>query len=153
MKNKLLVFILFIVSNSFFAQQNITASGATISGSGGSASYSVGQVDFQYVSNLNGEYAEGVQNPQEVLTLSIDAFEGNSFSVFPNPFLESVNLKFENDFKGSYSVYDMSGKVVKEGLLNGLDTLLNFQDNQRGVYILNIISTNNAKKQFKLIKK
>ena len=48
------------------AQEGINVTGANASGSGGSASYTVGQMVYQTNTGTNGSVAEGVQQPYEI---------------------------------------------------------------------------------------
>ena len=48
------------------AQENTTAAGGEATGSGGTASYSVGQVVYTTVTGTNGSVAQGVQHPYEI---------------------------------------------------------------------------------------
>ena len=63
-----IIIILLIILSSFriMAQQAINASGANATGSGGSVSYSVGQVLYTTNSGSNGSSAQGVQQPYEI---------------------------------------------------------------------------------------
>ena len=45
------------------AQESVNATGGDASGSGGSVSYSVGQITYQTHTGINGSVAEGVQQP------------------------------------------------------------------------------------------
>jgi hypothetical protein len=52
------------------AQEVIPAVGGNASGSGGSVSYSVGQVAYQTHTGTNGSVVEGVQQPYEISVLT-----------------------------------------------------------------------------------
>ena len=52
------------------AQTSVNTIGGNASGSGGSASYSVGQVVYQAHSGTNASIIEGVQQPYEILVVT-----------------------------------------------------------------------------------
>lgn len=61
-----------------------------------------------------------------------------SFSIFPNPAKDEVNIKLKNQSdSGKYSMYDMSGKLVKAGEITG-NTKIRTDEFQTGNYIITI---------------
>jgi hypothetical protein len=56
--------------STIHAQEAIPAGGGNASGSGGSASYSVGQVVYTTNTGTNGSAAQGVQQPYEISVVS-----------------------------------------------------------------------------------
>jgi opacity protein-like surface antigen len=82
------------------AQTRVNATGGNASGSGGSASYSVGQVAYQTKTGSSGSVAEGVQQPYEISVVSgIEKAIGISLSVsaYPNPTTDFLQLKVESE--------------------------------------------------------
>lgn len=65
MKNYLVIIFIFFCKPLSFAQQGFVAVGADASGNG-SASYSVGQLDYNFYSNGNNLIIEGLQQPFEI---------------------------------------------------------------------------------------
>ena len=64
------------------AQEAIPASGGDASGSGGSVSYSIGQVVYQTHTCTSGSVAEGVQQSFEILVVTaIEEAKGVTLSV------------------------------------------------------------------------
>ncbi len=53
------------------AQTSVNATGGNASGSGGSASYSVGQVVYTTHTGTNGSVAQGVQQPFEISVVGL----------------------------------------------------------------------------------
>ncbi len=70
-----------------YAQQAVPASGGDAVGSGGSSSYTVGQVLYTTNSGANGSVAQGIQQPYEISTLvGLEVTEINlKLSAYPNP--------------------------------------------------------------------
>jgi hypothetical protein len=81
------------------AQNTIPATGGNATGSGGSVSYSIGQITYNTFSGTNGSVAQGVQQPFEisVVTGIHKAFDIDLiFSAYPNPATDFVTLKIGN---------------------------------------------------------
>lgn len=61
-----------------------------------------------------------------------------SFSIFPNPAKDEVNLRLKNQSdSGKYDMYDMSGKLVKAGDIKG-DTKIRTDEFQTGNYVITV---------------
>ena len=68
-----------------------------------------------------------------------DAFNNGSISVFPNPSTGKFNIKLEGDFANKeyqYSVYDVLGRVVTNGILSS--QIIDLQDVNAGQYWLRL---------------
>ena len=92
------------------AQQATISSGGDALGSGGTASYSVGQVVYTTNSGSNGSVSQGVQQVYGIFALGIkETALNSSISVFPNPTSDNLTLQI-SDFKNeklAYQLYDM----------------------------------------------
>ena len=155
MKKLFLTFSLFS-SGIILAQESVNTSGSIATGSGGTASYTVGQV--AYISSLgsNGSVSAGVQQAYTITaTTGVDETNFNlEASVYPNPTTDllvlSVN-ELKEDFK--YQVLDMAGKLLINGKLTNTQTQLDFSSYAAGSYYVNIISNENKNmKTFQVIK-
>ena len=155
MKKLFLTFSLFS-SGIILAQESVNTSGSIATGSGGTASYTVGQV--AYISSLgsNGSVSAGVQQAYTITaTTGVDETNFNlEASVYPNPTTDllvlSVN-ELKEDFK--YQVLDMAGKLLINGKLTNTQTQLDFSSYAAGSYYVNIISNQNQNmKTFQVIK-
>lgn len=70
------------------AQATIPATGGNAAGSGGSVSYTVGQITCNFLSGTNGTIAQGVQQPYEIsVVTAIETAREISLecTVYPNP--------------------------------------------------------------------
>lgn len=136
------------------AQQNTTASGGEAAGSGGTVSYSVGQIDYNYLSGSNGSMNEGVQQPYELLTTFVapNNTVATEISAFPNPASDFVTIKLGKEITACAEISDASGKLISKTNLSALQTNLDVKPLAAGIYFVSIISDNNRIKQFKLIK-
>ena len=81
------------------AQTSINTAGSKAAGSGGTISYSIGQIDYQTHTGTNSSVAEGVQQPYEISV--VNATEETidiklSVSVFPNPATDYLTLEVKD---------------------------------------------------------
>ena len=148
MLNKFLCGIAIIVISGFgkfHAQQAIAATGFDATGSGGSSSYSVGQIDYS-AKGANNEITEGLQQPYEIVTLAVSD-NGNvekNISLYPNPVKDILFVDFNQEkFSNStYQLYDAQGKLIKNGNFSQKKNELNFSMLPASVYIIRIFSDN-----------
>jgi len=67
--------------------------------------------------------------------LSVDDLERVNIDIYPNPTVDFLRVQgFE---RGSYTIFDSKGAVIKQGLINGTREI-NLADLENGVYILNV---------------
>jgi len=141
------------------AQEAIPATGGNASGSGGSASYSVGQVVYQTNTGTNGSVAEGVQQPYEIsVVTALDETEGITlqYSAYPNPANDLVTLNINTSLgiqNMAYQLYDFSGKLLEESKITGNETDVLMKNLVSSTYFLKIIENNKEVKIFKIVKK
>ena len=150
------IFLLSFALTGMKAQQSADAAGGMATGSGGSASYSVGQVSFINITNSNGYINEGVQQPYEFFTVGIK--ENNnislSYSVYPNPTASTVNLKIENENLEnlSFQLYDISGKLLINRKITNNETAIQMGSFANANYFLKITDNNKIVQTIKIIK-
>ena len=138
------------------AQNNIPVSGGYASGSGGTMSYTIGQVAYLTKSGTMGSIAEGVQQPFEISVVT--GFEDTrillEMAVYPNPASDFIILKIiGNDFvKLNYQLYNITGNLIKSRKPDGDHTQIQMAGLKPGTYFLKISESNNELKTFKIIK-
>ena len=140
------------------AQTAVPATGSNASGSGGTVSYSVGQV--VYTTNTggsNGSVAQGVQQPFEISVVTgLEETKGIilSVSAYPNPTTDFLNLKVENydNTNLSYQLFDISGKLLETKKITGNETSINTSNLVPATYFLKVTENNKEVKTFKIIK-
>ena len=158
MKQKLALIAALLTAFSFdaVAQQATVSSGNNANGSGGSSSYTVGQVVYTANSGSNGSVYQGVQQPYEISTLGTDEFpEINlNFSAYPNPTDEMLTLSVENydTTELQFQLFDVAGKLVNSNKLSGSQTQINMRGNAKGMYLLSITKNSKTIKTFKIIR-
>ena len=142
--------------STLHAQQSINTTGGDATGSGGSVSYSVGQVAYTAISNSNGSVNQGVQQPYEFYTNSIDenTYISLKMSVYPNPTIAFVTLRIyhPNPENYTFQLYDINGKLLADQKISKPETSVPMENLTAATYFLNIYSNSKALKSFKIIK-
>lgn len=159
MRNKIfirLLILFFAPTGLLKAQKTIASTGVTTSGSGGSSSYTVGQIDYQQ-KGANAQVMEGVQHSYEILTLAVENLNGKEKNIllYPNPVKDFlfIDLNDKNYSDSNYVLFDSQGKLIKKGDLDQQKTELDFSALPTSVYIIQIFHKNQIIKTFKIIKK
>ncbi|MFT5668873.1 MAG: hypothetical protein ACI9DK_003078 [Vicingaceae bacterium] len=138
------------------AQESPTASGGEAPGSGGTASYSVGQVVYTTNTGSNGSAAKGVQQPYEIsTTIGINETPISlELSVYPNPTTYSLQLKVESEKleRLTYQLIDLQGKVIEHKKVTASTTTIKMESLPKAIYFLNLSKNNQLVKTFKIIK-
>jgi hypothetical protein len=156
-RNKLLIaFCLFGFGTAIQAQQTIPAAGGNATGSGGSVSYTVGQITYNTYLGTSGTVSEGVQQPYEIMLIGIDELPGASleYSVYPNPTPGILRLKTENvPMKNLwYRLYDMNSKLLQSRKIDATEMDISMENLVPATYFLKIIDNQKEVKIFKIIK-
>jgi hypothetical protein len=138
------------------AQQSANTAGGDATGAGGSASYSLGQVDYTAVVGSNGKSNQGVQQPYEIFVCGINNVPGINLllTAYPNPTQSVLYLKVENaDVKDlSYQLYDVRGREILSAEASSNLNAINMQNLSTGTYMLRVTSGNTQIKSFTIIK-
>lgn len=139
------------------AQESVNATGGNASGSGGSASYSVGQVVYTSNTGTNGSVAQGVQQPFEIsVVIGIEEAQGITLSVsaYPNPTTDYLTLSIEEfDISNlTYQLFDINGKLLQNERITGIQTSIVMSKLVAANYFLKVIQDNKEIKTFKIIK-
>jgi hypothetical protein len=137
-----------------YAQESPTTAGGEATGTGGTASYSVGQVVYTTATGTNGSVAQGVQQPYEIST-TVGIKETAitlELSVYPNPTTDYLTLKVEDNTELNYQLYDLQGKVIENKKVTANSTTIKMEALPKAIYFLNITKNNRIVKTFKIIK-
>lgn len=140
------------------AQTSVNTTGGNASGSGGSASYTVGQVVYQTHTGTNGSVAEGVQQPYEISVITaIEQAKTIDLTVtaYPNPATDYLTLSI-SEFKLSglsYQLFDMSGRLLFHEKITGSQTNIVMSQLGSASYLLVVKQENIRLKTFKIVKK
>lgn len=125
------------------AQDAVTSSGGQATGSGGTSSYTVGQIVYSSNSGTSGSVAHGVQQPYEISVVS--GFEDAKdisliCSVYPNPTTHLLILKVENYSIENlrYHLYDIQGKLLESIVVSADQTSIDMNKYTPATYLINI---------------
>lgn len=162
MKQKKLI-ILCLMGWSFLgitglqAQEGTHASGGEAAGSGGSVSYSVGQVFYHHYSATNGSETQGVQQPYEI-SIIVGKEDSRDISLmistYPNPAADFLQLSVDNTDLGPlrYSLFDLNGKLLETKEIEHNLTNINLCNLTPSLYFLKVFEAGKEVKTFKIIK-
>ena len=139
------------------AQEAVLIAGGDASGSGGSSSFSIGQVQFYCCTGTTGcSTVEGVQQPWEISVITlVDESDDLSYkcSVYPNPVSENLTILIENYHNEnlSYHLYDMNGNLLESEKIMGDKSTLRMGSYAPASYFLKISDKQKDIKVFKII--
>ncbi len=138
------------------AQNNTVAAGGVATGSGGSATYSIGQIDYRTATGTGGLMTEGNQQPIEIFTAGVDDLSASiSANAWPNPTSNGVTLSIDGVRPGEsfYTLFDDQGKLIEQQTISSANTAINMAALANGVYLLKVADKNDNKtKTFKIVK-
>jgi hypothetical protein len=139
---------------SLVAQHDVVAAGGNGSSSGGSISYSIGQIAYTNESNAAGSIHMGVQQTYTVTPIFVEeALSQIEFSLYPNPTRDHVIISMPLMRMGVVvSVFDMEGNLVVETPVQSTQTLLLAQEWPAAHYIIRICDDAVNCSEYKLIK-
>jgi hypothetical protein len=150
------LFICCIGLTGLNAQNAVPASGGNGTGSGGTVSYTVGQVVYTTITN-SGSVAQGVQQPYEISVITaIEAAKEISLemSVYPNPATDYLKLVIDGEVKTQSiaSLYDINGNLLRTVKIEGQETIISMQTLLPSTYFLKVTDNKKVIKTFKIIK-
>jgi hypothetical protein len=156
-KNKTVVLLLLVFGlQTVHAQAVVISAGGDASGSGGTVSYSVGQIVYTTNTGANGSVAQGVQQPFEISI--VHSIEDNSINleltVYPNPTNNFLTLYLGNSELStlSFQLYDISGKIIKSRKIISSTEIIGMENLPSAIYFLKVANNNKEVKTFKIIK-
>jgi hypothetical protein len=140
------------------AQESVNASGSNAIGSGGSASYSVGQVVCATNTETSGSVIQGAQQPFEIsIVNSIEEAIGITLSVsaYPNPTTDYVTLEIkELDISDlHFQLYDINGKLLQGEKITDNQTIIVMSNLVASTYFVKVNQSNKEIRIFKINKK
>lgn len=151
------ILLLIIGVTGLHAQEAISAAGGDATGSGGSVSYTIGQLGYTSNTGIDGSVAEGVQQPFEISTISgIEEARGINLNclAYPNPTTEFLFLKVDNYNKENlwYKVYDITGRLLENKKIVDNETTIDMIDFLPATYFLKVLDNDKVVKTFKIVK-
>lgn len=152
------VLLLGLGLTGLIAQESVNTTGGNASGSGGSASYSVGQVVYTSNTETSGSVAQGVLQSYAIsIETAIEKTKGINLSVtaFPNPTTDFLTLEIkEFELSNLYvQLYDMNGKLLQSQKITDSQTIIAMGELIPAAYFVKVVQNNKEVKTFKIIKK
>jgi len=139
-------------------QETIPATGGSATGTGGTSTYTAGQLVFSVVTGTTGFIIQGVQQPFEIsIVTAIANTEDITLEciVYPNPtngIIKLVIKSFE-DGKMRFLLYNMNGILLQEKKIEDSETVISMENLLPSIYFLKVIKGNLEVKVFKIIKR
>ena len=69
---------------------------------------------------------------------SIDKLTNNTFSIYPNPASDNLQISVNNETENLVTIFDITGKIVKQFRNKDANFTIKLDDLDKGVYFLNI---------------
>jgi hypothetical protein len=138
------------------AQESPTASGGEATGSGGTSSYSIGQIITATDNSASGSVSTGVQQAYEIfLVTGIKETSINlKMSIYPNPTTDYLSLEVEKENleKLTYQLFDLQGKLIARKNVTETKTTIRMEEFSKSTYLLQVIQNNQEVKSYRIIK-
>lgn len=94
-----------------------------------------------YMFALSGNMYNAISNN----TLGTEADTQNSFSFYPNPVLNDLNISFTTSRYRNINVYSINGQLLLSKNENALSVKIDLSNFKAGIYFLNIDNKENLK--------
>ena len=159
MKKTIFTLSILFIGITALSQSDIVPLGGTATGSGGSATYTIGQPAIQRIQNGNTYIIEGVQQPYEIQTVGVDDFPQIVLNavVYPNPTDNIVQLKLNGyeipDGGLTARLYDGNGRLLQTVTVSDDLTAFGIGQYSSGSYLLDLLDGKRKLKTFKIIRR
>jgi hypothetical protein len=151
-------FLIFFCGASFCdAQQAISSAGGEITATGGTASFTVGQIDYISFTGNSGSVLQGVQQPFEIMVVTGIVPHNEitlEYMVYPNPAGDFLTLRIQRDRieNLNYLLLEMNGKIIEAQDIEKIETSISLQGYQPATYILKVFDGTKEIKTLKIVK-
>jgi hypothetical protein len=140
-----------------YSQETISSAGGKATGSGGSSTYTIGQLVYTTHTENNGSIYQGVQQAYEFQTLSNPELIVVTIkaSTYPNPTSNYITVKISHNTLENLecTLFDLSGKTIINKAIKTVKTKIEMQHLAIGMYLLKIAKKQQVLKTFRIIKK
>lgn len=123
------------------AQSGFVATGGNTVDIGGSASFTMALLDYQFVNRASGSSSEGIQHIFiKKPILRIFSMQNDGVLIYPNPLFDNLNVFVPNtlDIILNYELYSMLGQRIKSGQFTKGENKINVQNLTTGHYLLKL---------------
>ena len=140
-----------------YSQETVPSTGGDATGTGGTSSFTVGQVFYTTNASSTGSISQGVQQAFEFQTLSNPELTTVQLTavIYPNPTTDYVVLKITDTALENlkYTLFDLNGKTIASKKITTTSTQIIMKNSSIGMYLLKLTKKNQPLKTFKIIKK
>jgi hypothetical protein len=137
------------------AQEVVSSSGDSQSAAGFEVSWTVGELVIETLISGTNSLTQGFHQTKIAIT-AVDEllYPGMEIKVFPNPTQDLITIQFSEYIEDSrYSLFDFTGKLIENKLINSADTEISMDKYASGQYILKLTNKSQQPIQtFKIIK-
>jgi hypothetical protein len=138
------------------AQTSVNTSGGNATGSGGTVSYTIGQIVYTTNSGSTGSIAQGVQQPYEIsIVQGIENLAVHlQLNAYPNPTSDYISLTIDNKVfsNGSLQLYDINGKLIESKKIIASVEKISLASLPSATYFLKVTIDDKEVKTFKIVK-
>ena len=155
MKHLILTTFIILTYFKLHAQNGQVVAGGDATGSGGTATYSLGQVAYTQSTDNDTTVSNGIQKPIIIsTTLGNDETSINlKLAIYPNPTPNILVLQVEEKARSlSYKLHDLQGRIIQAEKITKNSTTINLEGKAHATYVLSIIENGTIIKSFKIIK-
>ena len=148
----LFISILCAFAFSASSQRAVLTGGGDASSTGGSISYSIGQV--AYSNSTNGLVTEGVQQPFQIFTVSVDnVFHDFQLNVYPNPTSDELIIALKNFHAGvSAEILSADGSLIHTQFLLSGQTSVDVSSWAAATYIVRLTDETGHTAAYQVVK-
>jgi len=144
--------------NALKSQNTIPVAGGSATGSGGSVSFTSGQLVWNMYTGSTGSLLQGVQQPYEISMITAVAnteYINLECSVYPNPTVGLIKLIIGSSENHNlrYRLYDANGVLLQDKKVEAEETEISMEKLSSAIYFLKVIENNMETKVFKIIKR
>jgi hypothetical protein len=99
------------------------------------------------LANVTGVYT-GTKQTSGIKQLSVES----AMKVYPNPAKDNVTVSLSDNTVGTFAVFDLNGKVVKNQAISGTQTTISTASLAQGTYIIRLVKDGVASSGIKFVK-
>lgn len=160
MKKIIVIVALMAACFGLKAQATFSTVGGEATSGSAKLSYTAGQVATQptrarltNVEQISAKLTEGVQQAYSIEELRIEGATpiAADIKIYPNPTTDNVTVRVSGEVELSYTLYDVSGRKLKDGKLESGETAIDMSEYAAGSYVLKV-TDNGAENGYRITK-
>jgi hypothetical protein len=110
-----------------------------------SSSFTASQNGIYAVISTNSNGCSDTSNCISITNVGMEELSSASFTVFPNPMVNKVNITFEAAFTGDISITDLGGRLVRQTVSNNQKEVSIELGVPQGIYFVNAYNQSGIK--------